>query len=758
MERLYNPDLMPEAEIKATFVAREPLLNDLVNLVANQSQGAGVQHVILVAPRGMGKTTLLLMVQFAIADRGLDAQWQSVRFPEESYAITDLADFWLETLRHLSVAIEQPAIDEQADALLAQYRNPKDLEEAALAQLKQWSRENGKRILLLVDNFDQILEQIRDERDEAALRNVLMNDGTFMLIGAAPAHFHEITNYGNALYNFFKIYNLEDLKFEEILELLRQRAAADNVPDYEEVLRANATKLKVLRYFTGGNPRLILMLYRVVSQSQIGEVREALEKLLDEVTPFYKAKIDSLPPQQRKILDHIARVSAQTNEGLTPSEIADATRISAQSASTQLKRLSDLGYVRAANLRGRNSYYALSEPLYAIWHQMRFGRGPQKRVGWLVNFLKHWYSDEEKPLESARLSGLFKDFMQKSEKDRAQSALSHLHYLSLAMENHPARAQAVDKVVAGHLQLEEYDLLKQDILPQLNLDDVSSVTLVHLIANNCLKESEWVKQILRRPDLSAKVEQLNSTFATLEDANNALKEDRFQDTVSICDEVLLHIEIPYVKSVALELKGIALFFQGEVNESSDALITATDLTEGLTQSLHILAACSLSRNDYANSLVYINKAIDSAKDDSREPCEISELLGMKMICLAINKQMEDVFRVLQELTLQIEDFDDWGFNAMQSLQMLSAQGHARRVREVIAETETEEIFFPLARALDYLFSGDEALIEKLSPEMRPLVSEIVDKLRPSVEGAAQPATAKRKPKTPSRNRTRKRLK
>ena len=749
---------MPEAEIKATFVAREPLLNDLVNLVANQSQGAGVQHVILVAPRGMGKTTLLLMVQFAIADRGLDAQWQSVRFPEESYAITDLADFWLETLRHLSVAIEQPAIDEQADALLAQYRNPKDLEEAALAQLKQWSRENGKRILLLVDNFDQILEQIRDERDEAALRNVLMNDGTFMLIGAAPAHFHEITNYGNALYNFFKIYSLEDLKFEEILELLRQRAAADNVPDYEEVLRANATKLKVLRYFTGGNPRLILMLYRVVSQSQVGEVREALEKLLDEVTPFYKAKIDSLPPQQRKILDHIARVSAQTNEGLTPGEIAEATRISAQAASTQLKRLSDLGYVRAANLRGRNSYYALSEPLYAIWHQMRFGRGPQKRVGWLVNFLKQWYSDEEKPLESARLSGLFKEFMQKGEKSLAQSVLSHLHYLSLAMDDHLTRAQAVEDVVAGHLELEQYDVLKQEILPQLCLQDMSLLTLFQLAIKNCLGKSEFTQHVHRSPELHEGVLHLGSMAQTLSNSEIALKEERFIDAIAMAEEVLSQVEFPPFEMKALEIKGFSLFMLSDYEEAEVSLLEANRRGGNHVRSWIGLSVCSFQSQDFPSALTRIEKAIAALNTEMQNTHIFYSLLGIKLQYLVYSKPNEEIFLSLQQLVSQRKKLEEWNLETMEALEIFCTNGHAQRVREVIAETQTEEIFFPLARALDYLFSGDEALIEKLSPEMRPLVVEIVDKLRPCVEGAAQPATAKRKSKTPPRNRTRKRLK
>src|SRR5437660_461018 len=102
MEHLYNPDLMSEQEIKQTFVARHELINELIALIERQPEGAGVQHVVLIAPRGMGKTTILLMVQFAIRDRGLASRWQPVRFREESYGIYDLADLWLEVLRILA--------------------------------------------------------------------------------------------------------------------------------------------------------------------------------------------------------------------------------------------------------------------------------------------------------------------------------------------------------------------------------------------------------------------------------------------------------------------------------------------------------------------------------------------------------------------------------------------------------------------------------------------------------------------------------
>jgi DNA-binding transcriptional ArsR family regulator len=431
MELLYNPDQMPESEVKETFVAREQLLDDLVELIKGQPEGAGVQHAVIIAPRGMGKTTVLLMVKFAVKDRGLVGQWQTVKFPEESYGIYDLADLWIQTLELIAADTGDAELRRVTNDLKIEYPKNDELQEAAYAAIRYWRRKHSKRLLLLVENFDQILEQINDERDNARLRDVLMNDGTIMILGSATNFFKEARAYDQPLYNFFKIYNLADLKLAQMQELLRRRAKVDRITDFETKLKQNASRLRALKYFTGGNPRLVLMLYRVVSRSNVTEVRRALEKLLDEVTPYYKAKVEMLPPQQRKILDHIARVSGQTSQGMTPKEIAEAVRLPQNQTSAQLKRLAELGYVRVANLRGRSSWYTLSEPLYAIWHQMRLGPGARERMKWLVVFLRLWYSVDEMDAESRRLSIRFQEslsanrFSEAGERDKALASYDH---------------------------------------------------------------------------------------------------------------------------------------------------------------------------------------------------------------------------------------------------------------------------------------------------------------------------------------------
>src|SRR5215212_784676 len=121
MELLYNPDSMLEEEIKKTFVARHDVITELVSLIKHQPKGAGVQHAVIIAPRGMGKTTVLLMVRFAIKDSELTEKWQAVQFPEERYNIYDLADFWMEVLSHLDEATGDVELQGRVEKLKKEY-------------------------------------------------------------------------------------------------------------------------------------------------------------------------------------------------------------------------------------------------------------------------------------------------------------------------------------------------------------------------------------------------------------------------------------------------------------------------------------------------------------------------------------------------------------------------------------------------------------------------------------------------------------
>ena len=706
MELLYNPDVMPAAQVKATFVGRQWLVDELVALVQRQPDGAGVQHVVIIAPRGMGKTTVLLMIEFAIREGPAAAEWQAVRFSEESYDVTDLADFWMKTLSHLAADTQDAGLLERADQLKAEHADSDGLEEAALALIKDWRRDHNRRLVLLVDNFDLILSQINDERDNARLRNVLMNDGTLMLIGAATSFFREARAYDQPLYNFFKIYNLEVLKSPQIEELLHKRAKVDQQPHFEETVKANAPRLHALEYFTGGSPRLVLMLYRVIARSELLEVRHGLEKLLDEVTPYFKAKIESLPVQQRKILDHIARLSSQTHEGQTPTTIAQATRLAPNQVSAQLRRLSEEGYVRAANLRGRNSYYTLSEPLFAIWYQMRFGREARQRLQWLVDFLRAWYDAQEAREEAARLQIRFRGLLRSGQTQEAEQVLSCRRYLAEAMTDSLPRDPAVDSVVRSYLQLGDTRTLKQDLLPTLNLEDLSLGTLEALHEAGCLSNEQLSRARLAVP----------KTLKTMRIIDVA--EYASQGIEARPDEVESWLVCGSMFLCAGMLQEALLHFER-------ALAIKPDSQEGWDH-----RGVSLFRlRRYDEAVASFDRALEINCREQGCLDDRARILLNKFLAMVHRGKLDLAKQPWYEGVKAAEEIDLGRMLVFETLEVTARLGYVSFARELIEGTGIEKPLFPYARALEYLLSGDRGLIEKLSPEVRKIVEDIVTRLQ-----------------------------
>ncbi|MGI9107466.1 MAG: AAA family ATPase [Pyrinomonadaceae bacterium] len=793
MELLYNPDAMLEEEIKATFVARHELIDELLDLIARQPDGAGVQHVVIIAPRGMGKTTVLLMAQFAVRDGDLAAQWQPVKFAEESYGVYDLSDFWIEALIRLSAETDDPELLERAEKLKQQYRDSDDLQEAAFALIKDWSQQHHKRLVLLVDNFDMILEQINDEQDNARLRDVLMNDGTIMLLGAAPTFFREARAYDQPLYNFFKILNLDNLRFAQMQDLLRRRAEIDGIENFEETLKANESRLRVLEYFTGGNPRLVLMLYRVVTQSDISEVRRGLEKLLDEATPYYKAKVESLPAQQRKILDHIARESSRTHEGVTPTAIAESTRLKPNQVSAQLKRLSELGYVRAANLRERNSYYTLSEPLYAIWHQMRFGRDARQRMQWLVNFLKVWYDAAEMGTESTRLEARFREHLTGGRMHDARNALDHRRYLMEAMDDSSDKFGAAESIIRSYLELGDRETLQKELLTPALLSNLSETTLGLLLQADCISQEIFVSSKLsgavlpearQKAEFEAAIELSKSAIASknwdeaLLHANRAfeinsespmalstrgvalLGLEKWQEAFANLDMVcILRPEV----AVNWSYRGMALQQLNRHEEAISSLDRAIEIDAENANSWFFRGATLFYMSRYEEAVASYEQAITLNLDKNQIKISFALACFAAFGIFMINGQF-DLARRYWDRFLESkkhfseEEWEEYIETFTEGFLLIVSESNIKVIRALISESGLEQQLFPLARAIDYLLTGDKSVIEKLSPEVQGVVNEIVAKFESeNVADKRAAKSPKRKSAAGVQRRTKKQL-
>ena len=383
--RLYNPAQLTPDELKASFVAREDTLADMLRLIGEQPPDRPCQHVMLIGSRGMGKTTLGLRFLHAIGDTpGLAVRWQPVAFYEESYEIGDLADFWLAALRHLTRATHDPRWADRADALARDEGDTERLAAYALSALLDFCREHGKRLILFVENLDTIFRQVRDEREIHALRATLIERPDILLLGSANAVFQAIRGRGEPFCEFFRLFILEGIGQEDAHRILASLAGGEGGSEIPEAMKRERGRLETIRRLTGGNPRLLVLACRMLIESPLGSAFEDLERLVDEQTPYFKARIEELPIQARKVFHCLA-------EGWRPmlaKEVAGATKLGSSHASAQLRQLVEKGYAREVRLpKAKRVRYEVSDRFYNIYYLLRFSRAERGRLERLVTFL-----------------------------------------------------------------------------------------------------------------------------------------------------------------------------------------------------------------------------------------------------------------------------------------------------------------------------------------------------------------------------------
>jgi len=187
----YNPAFLSPEELIRSFVVRHTEL-ELIVQVIRENTGDSNQHVLVIGPRGIGKTMLVLRVVEQIrAEEDLQGCWYPLVFGEESYQVSTPGEFWLEALFHLAHKTGEERW-RQTYKELRDERDEERLRERALAQLMDFADGEGKRVLLVVENFNMLLgEQISDS-DAWKLRHTLLHEPRVMLLATATSRFEEI--------------------------------------------------------------------------------------------------------------------------------------------------------------------------------------------------------------------------------------------------------------------------------------------------------------------------------------------------------------------------------------------------------------------------------------------------------------------------------------------------------------------------------------------------------------------------------------
>ena len=98
----YNPGQCSPEEIEATFVSREAILEEILNDLRARAKSPTNQHFLIIGPRGIGKTTLLIMIRHRVmTDESLRCAYLPLQTAEEEYSIDSLRDLFAKTLNLL---------------------------------------------------------------------------------------------------------------------------------------------------------------------------------------------------------------------------------------------------------------------------------------------------------------------------------------------------------------------------------------------------------------------------------------------------------------------------------------------------------------------------------------------------------------------------------------------------------------------------------------------------------------------------------
>ena len=335
--RKFNPGtFQPDAEIIEQFVVRKPELDIVLEVLRGNIDSPSCQHVLVVAPRGRGKTMLLVRVAAELRTNDAFAEHLlPVRFMEESQEIFNMADFWLDALFYLArvSTAHDPELardlQETHDALTARWRE-QALEAHARAVVLDAADRLGKKLVLMVENLQSLCENT-DNDFGWQLRRALQSEPQIMLLATATSRFEALDDAEQPFFELFRTVALQPLD-TAACQRLWQTISGDAVSQRE---------IRPLEILTGGSPRLLVILAGFAGHRSLRQLMKDLAALIDDHTEYFRGHLEVLGKTERRV--YLAVIDLW--QPSSTSEIAARARMDVRPVSALLGRLVNRGAV-----------------------------------------------------------------------------------------------------------------------------------------------------------------------------------------------------------------------------------------------------------------------------------------------------------------------------------------------------------------------------------------------------------------------------
>lgn len=687
----YSPALEDPKTLKESLIDREQELDRLMEALTENVDRKVNQHFLLVGPRGIGKSYLLLLLHHTVKGniqwdeypQTIKGNWCSALFAEEEYGVNSLSDILATILETLKGSLLDR--NKTSNLIAAAKKDKDNVQKKVIRYLNRWKKSSQKKILLLVDNFQDILPHLT-EKEQSSLRDILTNEDIFMMVGGAPSLFEAVTDYNKPFYHFFDSIRLEGLSRKEVKKLLKQKLKLNNKEEQLGQLKKRENRLDALIHLTGRNPRLVISLYKIVVEAEIPDVEEHFKQLLDDLTPYFQARLQNLSAQQREILDCIALQDPPINA----KKIAQETGLKSTSVSSQLKRLKEKGLVKPLDTKGRKASYDLTEQLFRYWRQMRTEAG-RKKLNFIVRFIEAWFTPEE--LEE-QVDNLFDELLNVDSLDETREVVRELAYRTEALPSFESSVKQelidiYDDIVHGNLADAEQKIESLKGNGEENID---------------------IAQALFRGFVKAEKGNYSQALQIFEEKLIPLAE-KIKDPAPLA--------ISFFMKAGTELEAFVKKSQGIdelYNVRNDSIKCLEVLSETKEENIPpklIPNASNLSLN--------ISLMLSANKVDEEDYEAAEQLLDSAIKYITLVNTTAAQYAIGQYIKSILDLDTDFALQAI------------RAIKDKIEEKnagDLEEFMKPYLISLEYLETKDDELLNKLTPELREIAEDIIERLDP----------------------------
>jgi tetratricopeptide (TPR) repeat protein len=396
----FTPSLMSPDELETILVQRQDLAQELFEKILLSATTPAKHYALLIGMRGMGKTHLVALIYYRLLaefDRNptLKDKLVIAWLREEEWGVDSWLDLVSRILRALAVA------EPQSKLLLEELRRisiEDSIERAAANATRLLKEAIGNRTLLLImENLDDLFKGL-GEAGQQQFRSFLQAEQCCTILATTPALFTAVQSRTKPFFGFFNPIYLDRLTVPEAIEMLGKIATLGGQEDLASFLQTplGRARVRAVHHLAGGNPRVYMLFSQFITRDALDNLVEAFKKMLEDLTPYYQARMKELSNQQRKIVELLV----DRRHPVMVKEIAADCFINPGTAASQLRELRKLGYAEAEE-NGRESFYELREVLMRLCLELK------KRGQWIeifVEFLKIWYplSERKHQLELMR--------------------------------------------------------------------------------------------------------------------------------------------------------------------------------------------------------------------------------------------------------------------------------------------------------------------------------------------------------------------